>query len=329
MFNTFDPRWFGRGWSRFPAYFAGIALLLSLSTSPAQAVACGDEISTSIRLTGDLGPCPGFGLIVVGPPPGAPDITIDLNGHHVIGSGTHSGLLIMSHGVVVKSGFIQNFGTGIRMDSAEDVMIYDLQFYNNATGIDVLFSRGVRVFDNTILGQIVGAGGIGISDSIDVFVYRNSIQEQSGFGIFIGLGTSTVSENQISNNLGGILVGGDGGSTVRGNQIFNNQGNAIEVRFSLSGGNCTIANNDIDWNAGHGILVDGGQTRDCIVSDNRVRHSQLNGISIVGGVGHRITGNRLSGNALDLFWNGVVDACWALNVYRRSNPTGLPQCVNF
>jgi hypothetical protein len=55
----------------------------------------------------------------------------------------------------------------------------------------------------------------------------------------------------------------------------------------------------------------------------------MNGISIIGGTGHRVTGNRLSGNDLDFFWNGVADACWDLNVYRRSNPTVLPQCVNF
>ncbi|MBZ5524932.1 MAG: right-handed parallel beta-helix repeat-containing protein [Acidobacteriia bacterium] len=329
MFKSFDLHIYRRGWSHFFLCIAGLILLSMFTTPVAYGIACGDEIRTSIKLTADLGPCPGNGLIIAGPLTGDPNITIDLNGYSILGSGTHFGLWIVNGGAVVKSGFIRNFGEGIRMDHANDVMVYDLQLYNNAAGINILFSGGIRVFDNTLLGQTAGTSGISTSDVHDAFVYRNTIREHSGFAVHIGLGFSTVSENLIEDNDAGIFVGGDGDSTVRGNRIFNNKGNAIEVRFTLGGGNCFIENNDIDWNAGNGVVVDGNSTHDCRVRNNRIRHSQLNGISIIGGNGHQITGNRLARNGLDLFWDGAAGACWRQNVYSRSMPLVLPLCPDF
>lgn len=308
---------------------ACMALPAMIFPAPAQAVSCGEEVRTSITLTADLGPCPGNGLIVTGPLPGQPNITINLNGHSILGAGADFGLWIMNGGVVVRSGFIRNFGDGIRIEHASDVMVYDLQLYNNGGGIEVLFSNGIRIFDNTILGQTVGTTGIATSDVNDTFIYRNTIREHSGFGVRVGLGFPTVSENLIEDNDAGIFVGGDGDSTVRGNRIFNNKGDAIQVKFSLGGTNCHVENNDIDWNAGNGVVVEGSGTHDCLVQNNRVRHSQLSGISIVGGDGHMVKGNRLSRNGTDLFWNGTAGSCWRQNVYRTSIPATLPQCADF
>ena len=325
-FNLRIPK---RGWPHSFLCVVGI-LLLSMFTAPvAYGIACGDEIRTSIKLTADLGPCPGNGLIIAGPEASAPSITIDLNGYSILGPGDHFGVWIISGGVILKSGFIRNFGAGIQINRANDVMVYDLQLYNNSGGVFISSTSGIRILDSTILGQTAGTSGITVSDAGDVFIYRNTIREISGPAVWIGLGFSTVTENLIEDNSAGIFVGGDGGSTVRGNRIFNNKGNAIEVRFGLGGGGCAVEDNDIDWNAGNGVVVDGISTHNCRVRNNRIRHSQLNGIRIIGGDGHQITGNRLTRNGLDLFWDGAAGACWRQNVYRASVPATLPQCAGF
>ena len=65
---------------------------------------------------------------------------------------------------------------------------------------------------------------------------------------------------------------------------------------------------------------------------NRITNNQGAGISAsnAGAFGdHRIIGNRLSRNGTDLFWNGIVVACWRQNIFRTSLPAVLPQGTAF
>src|ERR671914_1854591 len=74
--------------------------------------ACGEFVTTSIRLTSDLIDCPGHGLIV-----GASDITIDLDGHVIDGTGLDAGVLNNGFdSVTVTGGHIHQFDYGVMLN---------------------------------------------------------------------------------------------------------------------------------------------------------------------------------------------------------------------
>src|SRR5215210_9323889 len=67
---------------------AMVTSLLAVTAAPMYAshVGCGSLITTDTTLDSDVGPCVGDGLIVA-----ADDITLDLGGHTVSGTGTGAG----------------------------------------------------------------------------------------------------------------------------------------------------------------------------------------------------------------------------------------------
>src|SRR5690348_15511399 len=78
---------------------AAIGAFLALGTSQALAsqVNCGDTLTQSTKLDHDLVNCPGDGIVI-----GAHNITLDLNGHTIDGSGFPPG---SSNGVDDSGGF--------------------------------------------------------------------------------------------------------------------------------------------------------------------------------------------------------------------------------
>ena len=72
--------------------------------------ACGQTVRHDVTLRGDLGPCPGDGLVV-----GADGITIDLGGHAIISaSGAHTGIDTTGHRrITVRHGALRSFGVQI------------------------------------------------------------------------------------------------------------------------------------------------------------------------------------------------------------------------
>src|SRR4051794_41657583 len=71
------------------AAFTGALLALLALGSPATAshVSCGAVLNTDTTLDSDLSDCPGSGVVI-----GASDITVDLGGHTIDGSGTGAGV---------------------------------------------------------------------------------------------------------------------------------------------------------------------------------------------------------------------------------------------
>src|SRR5580765_5255056 len=88
---------FSLGVRRFVAPAAAVAALAALVVAgsvQARAgseteVSCGQTLKASVRLAGDLVDCPATGLII-----GADNITVDLNGHTIDGSGKSDGIAI-------------------------------------------------------------------------------------------------------------------------------------------------------------------------------------------------------------------------------------------
>ena len=103
-------------WFRFArpprlARCRGFAIsLLAVPAAPVAAavVPCGTVVTTSITLTSDLGPCVGDALIA-----GADNITINLGGFTISGTGTGAGVRVAQRtGVTVTNGTIQGFPAG-------------------------------------------------------------------------------------------------------------------------------------------------------------------------------------------------------------------------
>lgn len=336
MFETHSLS--NRAWKMKRFLPAVIAATLTLASHPAFAVVCGAQIRTDVTLTSDLH-CTGNALFITGPLPGAPNITIDLNGFSVTGDGTGIGISVVgAGGVTVKGpGRVSNFQVGLSIAQVQDVVAYDLTLFNNQNGIIAIRTSATRIFDNVVRAGRSGQIGVSIATSNRIFLYRNSITGHSGFGVFIPTGDPpditfpTIAENTIKHNGGGMFVTGlNSDSIIRGNIIEENDGNGIEIGNIIEAG-CTIEDNNVHSNAGSGIVISGRPQTGCLVQNNLVTKNLVNGISIVSGapfaIGIRVLGNRLSSNGIDLLWDGVSTSCFSQNVFGTSAPAALPPCV--
>jgi parallel beta-helix repeat protein len=97
----------------------GAALLLTatvlVDVAEGQAVGCGGVITRDTRLSGDVGPCPGEGIVIA-----ADNITVDLGGHRVIGdprarmAPDKAGIILRQvTGVTVRNGTVERFDAGV------------------------------------------------------------------------------------------------------------------------------------------------------------------------------------------------------------------------
>src|SRR5919202_1388351 len=95
------------------------------------AVACGLEVKANITLDGDLHCSSGPALIVT-----ADNVTVDLGGHTISGSGdgtaTSPGILLRNvKGVTVQKGTIEHFGAGIAIQGGANNVIQNLPLQDN------------------------------------------------------------------------------------------------------------------------------------------------------------------------------------------------------
>ena len=197
----------------------GVALVVAIPIAPVAAgtaAKCGDTMISDIILANDLLDCAGDGLVV-----GANDITIDLNGHTVDGSGSlkSAGIRIQGYsGVIVKGGIVREFGRGIWLINAVD---------NQVLGNTIENSAEEGVFADKKSGGALVEGNKIIGNGIDpVSTWADGIDAQSY------------------------------GATIRGNTVNNSRDDGIDA----NGNDVTIENNTMDGNGSNGIDVDGVNT---------------------------------------------------------------------
>jgi hypothetical protein len=136
---------------------------------------CGDTISVDLVANVDLN-CPGDGLVV-----GADDVTLDLGGHTITGTGTGVGLTVANQSnVTVRNGTIADFQTGsappdqsgVVANNAQNVTFSDVTVQNSSVAVlssndavvtgatingpfDANFSERVSLTDNQFGGAVV------------------------------------------------------------------------------------------------------------------------------------------------------------------------------
>src|SRR5262245_55071708 len=105
------------------------AAVLPLTSAHATTVACGQVITTDVRLTADLN-CSGSALTIE-----ASGVTVDLAGHSITGDGSGEAIEIsgpnrdsMLIETAVRNGTISNFETGVAISLAQTVRLSRLHF---------------------------------------------------------------------------------------------------------------------------------------------------------------------------------------------------------
>ena len=290
-------RQFGRG----PLLLAAmVASVLAVTAAPVYAshVGCGSLITTDATLDSDIGPCVGDGLIVA-----ADDITLDLGGHTVSGTGTGAGVRVARHtGVEVTNGTIDGFHTGLVLDEADGNHVWSLTLRDSVRqGITVAGSDANLIEKNSILDNDGDAIRLGLSDGN---VVRKNVAAGNVFGIGVADGSdrNLVEKNSVSaTGAFGIAVFSISiDNRVEKNAVLGTRlGDGIVVAADSSG--TRITKNVANGNADDGIDVDHPATT---VTANTANDNADLGIEAVPGTTDG-GGNRASGNGNPAQCTGV------------------------
>ncbi|HAV11431.1 MAG TPA: hypothetical protein DCX32_02705 [Candidatus Moranbacteria bacterium] len=173
-------------------------------------------------------------------------ITLEGNGHSVIGYGTGYGIYIFNEtDVVVRNIKVENFESGIGVVQSTAV-VTDSIFTNNKTGIYLAHSVGSHVSKNAITSN--GSQGIKLYYSDNNTISENTI-ENNGSGIYQTYqGSHNLFEkNNISgSSYGGIVLHDDGSSYNKliGNSINSN----ATFGINLHGSNYVLSGNIMEGN---------------------------------------------------------------------------------
>jgi len=322
--------------------------------APPPSVGCGAVITADTTLTADMGPCPGDGIIV-----GADNITLDLAGHTLTGSGpgdgTHAGILIRNHSGVTVTGnarpsarkaTVTRFDGGVVIVGGAGNTVTNLAARNNdgGAGLNSLYGDGIVLFftaHNAITDNIVVRNspydGIGLfgfgtdANTIQGNDVENNTNDNRGFGQGVGVGIHLnpffsldlprgVSE--FDNRLiDNLVIGNDNA----GMSVLSNVGGVIRGNTADNNGHGT------DFpNPGNGIGVQHLSQADpvtrVLVAHNQA-HGNANAGIYVAAEGNRILDNDASFNDqadLQDFTDHGADTCdsniWSGNIFADANP---------
>ncbi|SDN07006.1 parallel beta-helix repeat (two copies) [Geodermatophilus siccatus] len=246
---------------------AGV-LVTSLGVAPASAqpLTCGTTITVSTYLTVDLIDCTGDGIVI-----GAPNITLDLQGHLIDGDGLTQGDGVDNSGghdrVTIRNGRIQEFSEGVGLENAERNTVTNLSVsYNEFSGIELSDSDRNVVQRNVAhhnsegigLGQALNGNGSDRNTVDDNWVHDN---ENEGIALENGAERNEVTDSVAFANGFGILVDSEGSTH---NRIERNFANSNTQQGIYVGEVTTfVRRNSANLNVDYGITapfgaVDGG-----------------------------------------------------------------------
>src|SRR5262245_50469884 len=201
-----------------------IVMVVSAARAAAPNISCGDTITKNTKLNHDLIDCPGNGIVI-----GHGKITLDLNGHRIVGDGSFLGNGVDNSAgydqVTIKNGTILEFERGVYLQSASFNRVSGLLVTSNRTnGIELLQSHHNSIQHNEAVateeGIVVGGSNANIVDS-------NFSLANDGEGIAV---ENSSSNNRVTGNVSignefGILVDSTGSvHNLIGGNIVNRNG---------------------------------------------------------------------------------------------------------
>ncbi len=265
-------------------------------------VSCGQTITQSTTLDGDVGPCSNDGIII-----GADNIVLDLNGHRVFGTpqtGDGAGILLHNRrGVTVRRGSVTDFDGGVAIAGGGGNTVTQIVAHNNIGA-----SEGHPPAPSTNWGD-----GIAVQGSNDNRILFNDVQNNgpfSGIGLFTGdtdhpfIPPATVEGNVIQGN------NVQNNVACRLGPFCDNDGIRLEPRVGTScltgpticpGRGNRVIGNTVDRNGLDGIALF-GFTSNNVVQGNTANFNGFRGAVPGDGVrvfgsGNTISGNTARGNA--------------------------------
>ncbi len=224
----------------------------------------------------------------------ADNVTLDLNGHAIIGAGkaagtSGSGIYVdgNQYNIAIRNGTVRDWrGYGVYANDARNSQFEALRCYNNG-GFGLGAGSGSKIIGNTCSNN----GGRGIYASGRCTVTGNTCSFNDD-GIYAGTGCTVTGNSSCSNGDDGIQTNF---STLTGNMCFGNTGDGIEVDY-----NCLVVDNICNNNGdgvgdGAGILATGYYNRitnnHCTGNDRGLDLDAVNNI---------VSGNTLQGNTTPL-----------------------------
>lgn len=219
----------------------------------------------------------------------ASDVTLDLNGHVVIGSETAGDAAVEIapgvENVEIKNGDLWDWGDAVIVDGADDVTLRSLDVENIvADGITVRNVNGLTVDDVTIDGA--GAFGVNLTSVRSARITATPISNTANGGVRIDDGTAITLDAVSVDGVDaaapgtglknpGVAVVGSQNVTLR-NASLSNTGMAVGIRSSSA---VTVESTTITGARIRG--VDGGAVTEFVLSDTSVDASR-EGVGLVG-----------------------------------------------
>ncbi len=270
----------------------------------AAVVACGQTITQNTVLTADVGPCPanlGNGIII-----GADNITLDLNGHRILGTpgliNDAAGIYVFRRtGVTVKNGTVRDFDCGVAIEGGSGNTVTGIYAHDNIGGVGVSrCGEGVAILssqNNRIVGnQLVHNGPFG---GVGVYTVVNVEHNRTTSGVSRG---NLIDSNQILNN-----------NLPRSAEINDSDGVRIETQSVFN----VVSNNNVTGSGLDGIAIFSFAPDNTVQFNSVQQNGFLNpfrrrgdGIRVFGGSERTtVLGNRVTGNAANgIIFHGVFGA---------------------
>jgi len=231
------------------------------SVASAGRLPCGTEITQDTTLAHNVVGCSGDGLVIA-----ADNVTLDLAGHKISGSGAGDGVSVRGSGDVVKNGKITGFDNGVRVGAdgifGGDTTLNNLTLVRNGDGV---------------LGLHAG-GGAGVGQ---VTVTDSRITDNSSNGLYFEHSASaTVIGNRIARNgRDGIGFLDTGGGLLQDNDIVANGRDGVHSNISV----VRLIGNRASRNIGNGIYVfeDYSPNYPYWFADNAANHNGELGIAFL------------------------------------------------
>ena len=306
----------------------GLLVGATVAVAPASAapvIRCGSVITKDTTLLNDVAACPGDGLII-----GADNITLNLNGHRILGqsrkTGNHAGIRVPNRtGVKILGGKRDPVGRPLAVISGFDAGV----LINRGSG-NIVSDLGVRDNIGPATREAFLGDGIAVMNSSNNNIQRNTVDHNGVYDGIAVLGEAshgnTVQDNLVARTVAlitpdspegvgtGVGLVMDGfldqptGRLIRGNQVLNNvvrdnDGAGISNVNTADG---RVAGNTIQDNGhvqlpGNGIGLQLGQFPEStigrmVVENNTVRRNRGHGIQWIRSDENEFLGNTVEDN---------------------------------
>jgi hypothetical protein len=266
---------------------AALVPFVAATQAEATAVTCGATLTTNSVLTHNL-TCPGAGVTL------APNVTLNLHGHTLRGSGSAVGVTAAATGTdVIKNGRLTNWGAAIvgQFRDPEDppgpttgkVVVSHMQIDHNASGVDASSAdigatpaSAFQVTDSKFSNNLTAIGGL----TAIVSVARSSIHDNQR-GIDLDSSSLTATRLQLyRNEIAVICVEASCSLT---NSVLRNNQTGVQPgfigSFTLSGS--LITGSDVAYN-GSGFFLTHTVTRNVFLRNTTAVSISQGGQGTVG-----------------------------------------------